>query len=59
MKKKQLATIYETEHGSEKWKIKTSDGIDSKAIVIWIDTFESEEEATTYALRNGCRVEGC
>lgn len=51
--KKQLAKIYETEDGSEQWKIKTEDG------VVWIDTFESEEEATTYALRNGCRVEGC
>jgi len=33
------------------WKIKTND--------VWIDEFDSEEEATTYALRNGCKVEGC
>lgn len=25
----------------------------------WIDNFDDEEEATTYALRNGCKVEGC
>lgn len=25
----------------------------------WIDVFETEEDATTYALREGCAVEGC
>jgi N-acyl-L-homoserine lactone synthetase len=49
MEAKPLAEIYEDEYG---WHIKTNGEV-------WIDTFESEEEADTYALRNGCRVEGC
>ena len=47
--KKQKAEIFWTEEG---WKIKTG-------ATVWAGTFETEEEATTYALRDGCSVEGC
>lgn len=45
---KPVATIYQ-EGG--RWKIRTD--------IVWIDDFDTEEKATTYALRNGCRVAGC
>lgn len=48
---KPLAKIYEDANEAGKWRIETD--------IVWIDKFDSEEEATTYALRNGCRVEGC
>jgi hypothetical protein len=44
-KQKPMAiTFYDDEIGA--WKIKTD--------VVWIDSFETEEEADTYAMRNGC-----
>ena len=51
--KKQLATIYLDDNGH--WKILTP----GPPPAIWYDDFETEEEATTYALREGCKVEGC
>ena len=48
--KKLLAEVKEVRPGV--WKIITK-GEE------WIDEFENSEEATTYALRNGCKVEGC
>jgi hypothetical protein len=48
--KKELAEIFMDENGM--YKIRTGKDI-------WIDDFDTEEEATTYALRNGCRVKGC
>jgi hypothetical protein len=58
MSKKPLAEIYEDETG---WHIRTdAEGFENRQQKdVWIDTFPTEEEATTYALRNGCRVEGC
>lgn len=49
--KKQIVDIYQLDNGN--WKIKTKGDKDP-----WIDEFDSEEEATTYALRNGATVEG-
>ena len=46
---KPKAIIFQNDSG--KWKIKTD--------VEWFEEFDCEEEATTYALREGCVVEGC
>ena len=48
--RKPLATIKQDETGQ--YRIYT----DGQA---WVDSFDTEEEADTYALRNGCQVEGC
>ena len=48
--RKEQAKIFQDTDGY--WRISTNQNI-------WIDQFDTEEEATTYALRNGCSVEGC
>ena len=48
-RKKPEATIFQDDNGC--WKIKTD--------IEWVDTFDTEEDATTYALREGCKVAGC
>ena len=50
-KPKELAVIFMDEV-TGKYRIRTKD-------LVWVDEFDDEEQATTYALQDGCRVEGC
>lgn len=50
--KKPNCESYQTENGM--WKIR-----DIKDGLVWCDEFDTQEEADTYALRNGAIPKGC